>query len=196
MARSAAPCQNHGRRPILHCGALARRVGMARWNAPSRANETTMNAVCESQNPPEMRSRRAAKGNCVVVRRGGKQPEAEPQPAKRAVARLNSIRPGNLGSPLDNGEPCARARIGTVTPRIKRPMPIGWGVLARPPASLFPSAASVAGGRMWRRAHGITLRAAAAGGRRKAAGGSRQSIHSSDEAGNDRGAKGCREVNP
>lgn len=94
---------------------------------------------------------------------------------------LNSIRPVNLGSLLETGEPCAEARSCEATQRTGAPTQGGWGVV---------------GARTRGRDHGITLRAAATGRRREAAGGSSQSIHSSDEAGNDRGAKGCRKVNP
>jgi hypothetical protein len=94
---------------------------------------------------------------------------------------LKSIRPVNLGSLLDQGEPCAIARSCAATERIKAPTQEGWGVV---------------GARMWGRDHGITLRAAATGHRREAMGGSSQSVHSSEEAGNDRGAKGRRKVNP
>jgi hypothetical protein len=40
-----------------------RRRGLVRTN--------NMNPVCESHYPPETRNRRATKGNCVAVRRGG-----------------------------------------------------------------------------------------------------------------------------
>ena len=47
---------------------------------------------------------------------------------------------------------------------------------------------------MWGRDHGITLRDAAPGEVREGVGGSSRSVHSSDEASNDRGAKGCRKA--
>jgi hypothetical protein len=94
---------------------------------------------------------------------------------------LNSIRPVNLRSLLDKGEPCADARSCEATKRIEAPTQEGWGVV---------------GARMWGRVHGITLRAVATGGAREGVGGSSQSVHSSDEASNDRRAKGRRKVNP
>jgi hypothetical protein len=93
---------------------------------------------------------------------------------------LNSIRPCQMGSLRLNGEPCAVARSTESTERIKGST-VGFG--------------GVVGARMWGRVHGITLRAAGTEGTvRKGRGGSSQSIHSSGEAGNDRGAKGCRKV--
>jgi hypothetical protein len=93
---------------------------------------------------------------------------------------LNSIRPGHLGSLRSNGEPCAQARPNERTERIKSVTVGGDGVV---------------GARTCGRVDGITLRAAVAGGTRECSGGCSQSVHSSWEAGNDRGAKGRREVN-
>jgi hypothetical protein len=39
-----------------------------------------MNTERESRDPSEMRNRQEAKGNCVVARRGGKQPGANTRP--------------------------------------------------------------------------------------------------------------------
>jgi hypothetical protein len=93
---------------------------------------------------------------------------------------LNLIRPCQMGSLRLTGEPCAEARPTESTERIKSST-VGFG--------------GVVGARMQRRVHGITLRAAGtASTAREGRGGSSQSIHSSAEAGNDRGAKGCRKV--
>ena len=94
---------------------------------------------------------------------------------------LNSIRPCQMGSLRLNGEPCALcARRTEGTERIERST-VGFG--------------GVVGARMQGRVHGITLRAAGtASTAREGWGGSSQSTHSSAEAGNDRGAKGCRKV--
>ena len=92
---------------------------------------------------------------------------------------LNSIRPCHVGSLLVKGEPCAPARLTEGTERssdstVGRGGVVGAGTLGR--------------------VGGITLRAAAPGVSRKGHRGSSQSAHSSGEAGNDRGAKGRREV--
>ena len=92
---------------------------------------------------------------------------------------LNSIRPHQVGSLLANGEPCAQARPTESTERIK---------------SSTGGRDGVVGARTLGRVHGITLRAAATGEARESLGGRSQSAHSSDEAGNHRGAKGRRKV--
>lgn len=93
---------------------------------------------------------------------------------------LNSIRPCQVGSLQESGEPCAPARLTEGTERIK---------------SSTVRVGGVVGARMLGRVHGITLSAAGTAGTvRKGWGGSSQSVHSSEEAGNDRGAKGRRKV--
>jgi hypothetical protein len=94
---------------------------------------------------------------------------------------LNLIRPCQMGSLRLSGEPCAIARPTEGTERIKSST-VGFG--------------GVVEARMRGRSHGITLRAAGTGKPGEGFGGSSQSAHSSVEAGNDRGAKGCRKVKP
>ena len=69
----------------------------------SSANEVTMRTTSESLSPPETSNGRAAGGNCVAVRRGGKQPEADPQTQREHV---KPIRPATLASLLGKGEAC------------------------------------------------------------------------------------------
>ena len=62
------------------------------------------NQPSESLGPPEPGSGRAAEGNCVVVRRGGKQLKAD----LWSQTRVNSIRPLQRASLLGIGEAWAR----------------------------------------------------------------------------------------
>ena len=61
-----------------------------------------MKSTSESLSHPETSNGRAAEGNCVVVRRGGKQPEAD----LRSQTKVNPIRPLTAASLLGNGEVC------------------------------------------------------------------------------------------
>ena len=61
-----------------------------------------MKSTSESLSPPETSYGRAAEGNCVAVRRGGEQPEADPQ----SQIPVNPIRPSTAASLLGNGEAC------------------------------------------------------------------------------------------
>ena len=66
------------------------------------ANEVTMIPTSESLSPPETSNGRAAEGNCVAVRRGGEQLEADPQ----TQTQVKPIRPDTTASLLDKGEAC------------------------------------------------------------------------------------------
>jgi hypothetical protein len=61
-----------------------------------------MITTSESLSPPETSNGRAAEGNCVAVRRGGEQPEADPQ----TQTKVKPIRPATLASLLGKGEAC------------------------------------------------------------------------------------------
>lgn len=61
-----------------------------------------MKSTSESLSPPETSNGRAAEGNCVAVRWGGEQPEADPQ----SQTKVNPIRPSTAASLLGNGEAC------------------------------------------------------------------------------------------
>ena len=63
---------------------------------------TYMKSTSESLSHPETSNGRAAEGNCVVVRRGGEQPEAE----LRSQTKVNPIRPSTAASLPGNGEAC------------------------------------------------------------------------------------------
>jgi len=71
-----------------------------------RASEVTMKTTSESLSPSETSNRRGARGNCVVARRGGEQPEAKPQ----TQTKVKSIRPVTVASLLTKGEACGRDR--------------------------------------------------------------------------------------
>ena len=61
-----------------------------------------MKSTSESLSHPETSNGRAAEGNCVVVIRGGEQPEAD----LRSQTKVNPIRPSTAASLLGNGEAC------------------------------------------------------------------------------------------
>ena len=67
---------------------------------------TIYNPVSESLNFFEPVNGGEAEGNCVVARRGGKQPKAN----ERSQIPVNSIRCANVASLLGNGEACAQSR--------------------------------------------------------------------------------------
>jgi len=64
-----------------------------------------MKTTSESLSPPETSNGRAAEGNCVVERRGGEQPEAEPQ----TQMKVKPIRPVTMASLLGKGEACRKS---------------------------------------------------------------------------------------
>jgi len=61
-----------------------------------------MKSTSESLSHPETSYGIAAGGNCVVVRRGGEQPEAD----LRSQTKVNPIRPSTVASLLGKGEAC------------------------------------------------------------------------------------------
>ena len=61
-----------------------------------------MKSTSESLSHPETSNGRAAGGNCVVVRRGGEQPEAD----LRSQTKVNPIRFTTTASLPGNGEAC------------------------------------------------------------------------------------------
>ena len=78
----------------------------------SQCEHTCMNSRGESPTPPGTSNGRAANGNCVVMRRGGEQPKAEPW----SQTKVNSIRPTASASLLGKGEAC---RVSGETPRTR-----------------------------------------------------------------------------
>lgn len=124
--------------------------------------------------------RLAAKGNCVAARRGGEQPDADFQSTTGVPNPVNPIRPAIPASLLANGEACG----GFLAVRLSRSHPTSMG-----------EGRGVEGDWEWNGRKVSWLRIESrAGGRPRPPRGS-QSVHSSDEAGNDRGAKGRRKVN-
>jgi len=68
---------------------------------------TTCNPVSENLNSTEPGNGGEVEGNCVAVRRGGKQPETK----KQSQIQVNSIRCWSAASLLANGEACAERNL-------------------------------------------------------------------------------------
>ena len=86
-----------------------------------------MKSTSESLSHPETSYGRAARGNCVVVRRGGEQPEAD----LRSQTKVNPIRSSTAASLLVSGEAC-RMSGNRFLPHLsftgeKRAVGDGWG---------------------------------------------------------------------
>src|SRR3989304_432765 len=123
-----------------------------------------------------------AKGNGVAARRGGEQPAAN----LWAGTKVNSIRRKHWASLLAKGEACdpwSRSTPLTGHARLGVCSVVMWLELAGRGGSL-------------RKIRELTGHDAVQNSdvRGKQRPGSSQSTHSSEEAGNDRGAKGCRKV--
>jgi hypothetical protein len=88
---------------------------------------TYMKSTSESLSHPETSCGKAAKGNCVVARRGGEQPEAD----LRSQTKVNPIRFTTTASLLGNGEACRmsgnRFPLNPSSTREKRAVADGWG---------------------------------------------------------------------
>ena len=86
-----------------------------------------MKSTSESLSHPETSYGNAAGGNCVVVRRGGEQPEAD----LRSQMKVNPIRFTTAASLLGNGEACRisgnRFPLHPSSTREKRAVVDGWG---------------------------------------------------------------------
>ena len=122
-----------------------------------------------------------AKGNCVAVRRGGEQPEAN----LWAGTKVNSIRRHHWASLLGKGEACdCRSRSTPLTGHIRLGV---WSVMVW--LELADREGFVRTIRELSEDRTVFMVA-----RPEEPPGSSQSTHSSGEAGNDRGAKGCRKV--
>jgi hypothetical protein len=123
-----------------------------------------------------------AKGNCVAARRGGEQPAAN----LWAGTKVNSIRRQHWASLLEKGEACdpwsrnppltghIRLGVGSVLVWLELADREGFMRKIRELPGQDAVQNSAVRGKPWP--------------------GRSQSTHSSVEAGNDRGAKGCREV--
>ena len=77
--------------------------GLADRNVHSRVTMTTYNPISENLIATEPENGGEAKGNCVVVRRGGKQPRTKEQ----SQIQVNSIRYLSAASLRATGEACA-----------------------------------------------------------------------------------------
>ena len=140
-----------------------------------------MKSERESRNPVLIWAS-AAKGNCVVARRGGEQPGAD----LWAGTKVNSIRRLDWASLLGKGEACGdRPRTTPLTGHIRLGVSSvhAWLELADREGYM----------RTMRELPGQDGVQGPLDGSEEPPGRS-QSTHSSEEAGNDRGAKGCRKV--
>jgi len=125
----------------------------------------------------------AAGGNRVAARRGGKQPEAE----RTARTKVNPIRCEQGASLLVKGEACDLGRKrGTALSMSK----------SGPTSLLVWLGRAVREGIMWKIRELPVYRTEFMAEGPEEPAGSSQSVHSSNEAGNDRGAKGRREEKP
>jgi hypothetical protein len=88
---------------------------------------TYMKSTSESLSHPETSNGKAAEGNCVVVRRGGEQPEAD----LRSQTKVNPIRFTTAASLLGTGEACRmsgnRFPLHPSFMREERALVDGWG---------------------------------------------------------------------
>ena len=136
---------------------------------------TVMKSTSESLSLPETSNGRAAGGNCVVVRRGGEQPEADP----RSQTQVNPIRHAIAASLLGSGEACRMSgdRSGRHSSSAVRNGLLG-----------------VAGVRTRGRFHDGPLRPVRAGSRASGAGAGVRAVIVARKRGNACGAKGGRKV--
>ena len=74
----------------------------------------TYNPVSENLNSTEPGTGGEVEGNCVAVRRGGKQPETKEQ----SQIQVNSIRCRSAASLLVNGEACAKRNLSPWHPPV------------------------------------------------------------------------------
>ena len=77
-------------------------LAKAEASRPHSCERTYMKSTSESLSHPETSYGKAAGGNCVAVRRGGKQPEAD----LRSQTKVNPIRFTTTASLRVNGEAC------------------------------------------------------------------------------------------
>ena len=86
-----------------------------------------MKSTSESLSHPETSNGRGAGGNCVVVRRGGEQPEAD----LRSQTKVNPIRFATAASLLASGEASGQSHIRFLShfsyKGEKRAVVDGWG---------------------------------------------------------------------
>jgi len=86
-----------------------------------------MKSTSESLSHPETSNGRGARGNCVVVRRGGEQPEAD----QRSQTKVNPIRFSTAASLRASGEASGKSHIRFLTRSSyrgeKRAVGDGWG---------------------------------------------------------------------
>jgi hypothetical protein len=135
-----------------------------------------MKSTSESLSHPETSNGRAAGGNCVVVRRGGEQPEAD----LRSQTKVNPIRFATAASLLASGEACGQSHNRFLSQTSykgeKWAVGDGWGENARKVS--YGSVETCAGRNPFRRDR-VGVRAAIVAKKR----------------GNARGAKGGRKRN-
>lgn len=181
-----SPPAQSGRNKRARLQRIVRQETVARLRrcyAARTAQRAVPTCVCEdmmttgaSPSPGAACSAREPDGYCVAARRGGELPEGN-DPSQTIISmKVNSIRPARRTSLRRKGEVCAIRH--TASPDIPRYPGTGCGGRV------------VGVGRVGSH-HGIS-KETRAGARRERRGS--QSRHSSEEAGNDRGAKGGRKV--
>ena len=138
-----------------------------------------MSSASESLSPWRSALRQAAEGNCVAVRRGGEQPEADSQ----STTQVNPFRPTIPASLLANGEACGGqesvglSRSHHASRDEDRGIEGGWGWNERKGSWLTTETRDPEDGLLTGQGSGS------------------QSAHSSSETANSRGAKERRKVN-
>ena len=113
------------------CGLMGRvresRPVSTRPRRPCPCERTYMKSTSESLSHPETSNGRGAGGNCVVVRRGGEQPEAD----LRSQTKVNPIRFSTAASLRASGEASGKRHIRFLTHSSyrgeKRAVGDGWG---------------------------------------------------------------------
>jgi hypothetical protein len=147
--------------------------------------DALMKQTSESLSLEATRYLKVAEGYCVSARAGGEQPEAKDQPQ----TRVNPIRPCSMTSRRTGGICVGATAPAGVPGEVRGASPAVSHDITR--SAWTDGCCGVCGVGMVRMFHKSNqdrwqLRRGAA---------RRQSPHSSDEAGNDRGAKGDRKVN-
>jgi len=170
---------------VERAGRRAPHAGRAVMPHSSPCADALMKQTSESLSLEATRYLKVAEGYCVSARAGGEQPEAKDQPQ----TKVNPIRPCSMTSRRTGGI-CAGATAPAGVPgEVRGASPAVSHDITR--SAWTDGCCGVCGVGMVRMFHKSNqdrwqLRRGAV---------RRQSPHSSDEAGNDRGAKGDRKVN-
>ena len=124
---------------------------MRREDTPARVIMTTYNPISENLIATEPGTGGEAKGNCVAVRRGGKQPGAKEQ----SQIQVNSIQYLSAASLRVNGEACAKRDLCLWHPPVStahRAGMYGWSENASKEVCVSGESCM---GRQWGRLHAM-----------------------------------------